>query len=342
MGEPVAPGTRSLGFACVVAASLAEPAAAVAPAIRQVLHIVPGPSLLDTFRRPLALAADSTRGVCVVGDTGNHRFVVFDREGRSRGQIACSSDDPQAPACEPRAVALDARGRMYTIDAFGDGIQVLTSRGAVLARLQPQDGAAPPARPQHVAVGASGRIYAAYTGPPAGVLAFEPNGVVRTRIGFGSPDGGGFHGPVCVAADAGESLLAVVDPEADEALSIWTMAGESVARFGRHGEGEGTFSMAVHAAWGPDRTLWVTDTIRHSISVFDDRGTYLGRIGGFGRGPGQFNYPVACAFLASDRLVVLERAGSRLQVLEVGSPRAVEPVAAPADSGKSGTALVRR
>ena len=73
------------------------------------------------------------------------------------------------------------------------------------------------------------------------------------------------------------------------------------------------------AAWGPEKTLWVTDTRRHSISAFDKDGFFLGRIGGFGRGPGQFYYPVATSFLADDRMLVLERAGARLQVLEINS-----------------------
>jgi hypothetical protein len=64
------------------------------------------------------------------------------------------------------------------------------------------------------------------------------------------------------------------------------------------------------------------------VSVFDDGGSYLGRVGGFGDGPGQFNYPAACAFLAPDRLVVLERAGARGQILEVDPETSGTPIAA--------------
>jgi hypothetical protein len=62
--------------------------------------------------------------------------------------------------------------------------------------------------------------------------------------------------------------------------------------------------------------------LRHSISVFDGEGAFAGRIGGFGFGPGQFYHPVACAFTAADRLLVVERARSRFQVLEVAVPSA--------------------
>jgi hypothetical protein len=43
-----------------------------------------------------------------------------------------------------------------------------------------------------------------------------------------------------------------------------------------------------------------------------------------GAGPGQFQYPAACAFLAADRIVVVERAGARFQVLEVALPSSVD------------------
>jgi hypothetical protein len=57
--------------------------------------------------------------------------------------------------------------------------------------------------------------------------------------------------------------------------------------------------------------------MRHSISVFDAQGKHLARVGGFGRGPGQFNYPAACEFLEGDRIVVLERAGGRFQIIDL-------------------------
>jgi hypothetical protein len=96
--------------------------------------------------------------------------------------------------------------------------------------------------------------------------------------------------------------------------------------------------MAAHAAWGPGETLWIVDQIRHSVSAFTRQGTFLGRIGGFGNGPGQFDYPIACAFVAPDRLAVLERAGARLQVLEVdvgNGPDAADPGPGSIETGAS-------
>jgi len=164
-------------------------------------------------------------------------------------------------------------------------------------------------------VGRSGRIYVAFAGERSGYVVLGPKGARLQVIGF--TPGGAFTGPTAVAVNPDETALAIVDPGAERQVSVYGSDGQLRFAFGPHGEGDGTFSMAVHAAWGPGGTLWVTDQIRHSISVFDGGGRFLGRVGGFGRAPGQFDYPIACAFLADDRIAVLERAGSRLQVLAI-------------------------
>jgi DNA-binding beta-propeller fold protein YncE len=318
--------TSPLGALLALALAVpAAPADPVPPSIVSVQLIVAGPSLLDGFRRPLDLAADSSRGVLVVADTGNHRVVTLDATGRARGSLSWVTDDTKGRLCEPRGLALDARGRLYVVDALDDEVEVLTTTGSHLAALAPTGAGLVDLRPQDVAIGASGRIYVAYAGPRSGILVFDPRGAIGARIGFAAPGAGELRSPVSLAVSPDESEIAVLDPEAENAVRVYGVDGTLRAAFGRHGEGDGTFSMAAHVAWGPDATLWVTDTIRHSISVFDRLGTYRGRIGGFGHGPGSFNYPVACAFLARDRVAVLERAGARLQVLEVevGQARAV-------------------
>ena len=93
--------------------TIASGAAEAGPVVRSVLQIVYGPSPMDPFHRPLGLAADRARGLLVVADTGNHRLVLLDASGRSRGGIPCAGSGSEARPCEPRAVAFDARGRLY-------------------------------------------------------------------------------------------------------------------------------------------------------------------------------------------------------------------------------------
>jgi DNA-binding beta-propeller fold protein YncE len=330
-----------LAVAAVVGAQVIAigAAACAAPEIASVRSIIGGPSLLDTFRLPTGLAADAARGIFLVADTGNHRIVVFDSSGRSRGAVRL--DRPAAPGVpavvgEPRSIAVDGRGRIYVIDGITREIEVLSSSGAHLAFVQPPlpPEAADSAQAQSIAVGRSGRLYLLFAGVRPGLVVMEPAGAAILTLGFDRAGEGPFLTPASVAVNADETEIAVVDPEAERPILVYGADGTPLAVFGRHGTGEGTFSLAVHAAWGPGNTLWIADTIRHSVSVFDDRGIYLGRVGGFGDGPGQFNYPAASAFLAPDRLVVLERAGDRCQILEVatensGAPTATSQTAAP-------------
>jgi DNA-binding beta-propeller fold protein YncE len=287
--------------------------------------IVYGPSLVDRFQHPCGIAVDSTRGILIVADSGRHRLAIFDAKGRGRGTLACDPNLNDGGSCEPKSVAVDSHHRIFSLDALGKEIEVLTPSGARLAHFDPSPGDSLQSRPQALAVGKSGRIYVVFAGVRAGYVILGPKGVREQVVGF-TPDAP-FKGPTAVAVNEDESALAIVDPGAARQVSVYGSNGQLQFSFGPHGEGDGTFSMAVHAAWGPGGTLWVTDEIRHSISVFDGKGSFLGRIGGFGREPGQFDYPVGCAFLAADRIAVLERAGSRLQVLAVEVGKAWEPQA---------------
>lgn len=317
-------GHRRIVLVALVAAMMIwhSPAAALGPEIRSVRNIIGGPSPLDTFRSPVGLAADAARGVFIVADTGNHRLVVFDPTGRSRGSIVVSQPaSPGVPATvgEPQATAVDARGRIYVVDGVTRQIEVSTPTGRHLAFVHPPVPAeiADSVRAQSIAVGRSGLLYLLYGGSRPGLAVMEPSGTVLRTLGFAAPGEGPFLSPVSIAVSEDETEIAVVDPEADRPILVYGADAAPLAAFGRHGEGDGTFSLAVHATWGPHGTLWIVDTMRHSVSVFDSRGAYLGRIGGFGEAPGQFNYPAACAFLAPDELVVLERAGDRCQILEI-------------------------
>ncbi len=208
---------------------------------------------------------------------------------------------------------------MFVVDATNADVEVLSPRGSHLGILHP----ALPAelegqtRPSAIAIGRSGRIYLLCSGARSGVMILEHDGSFVGQLGFPETDTGAWIGPIAIAVNPDETEIAITDPKAKYQISVYTIGGSLLAQFGEHGDGDGTFSMAVHAVYGPESTLWVTDTIRHSISIFDSRGGYRGRIGGYGEGPGEFYYPAACAFLAEDQLVVLERAGARCQVINL-------------------------
>jgi len=321
------PAAIAAASACVTA----EAAPAAAPAIVEVVRIVTGPAPLDGFRWPCAVAVDPSRGFLAVADAGNHRLVLFDESGRVRGTV--TSPGEGRGRGEPRAIAIDERGRLFVVDGITHRIHVLNGRGSVLAEIHPElpPGTEDNTYPQDIALGAGGDIYLLCAGEHPGVLVLDPRGNKDRAFGFigaGSP----FHTPVSVAVNRDESRIAVADPGADHEVVVLDAAGAVILSFGGHSESKEGFSLAIDVTWGPGETLWVTDTIRHSVSVFTAEGTYLGRLGGWGGGPGQFDYPAGCEFIAPDRIVVVERAGARFQVLEV-----TPPYPADADLGSAGS-----
>jgi len=305
-------GSGLLGMVCLASGVLADESPV---RIVDVTCIVDGPSLVDSFRRPAGLLVDSPRGLLFVADTGNHRIAIFDESWRCRG---CISYEEEESAGEPKAMAIDARGRLFVVDALSPEIEVLNPRGSRIASFSPRlpEGTPADERPQDIAIGAkTGRIFVVYAGEVPGIAILDPGGKTLSTIGFAEANQASLVSPVALAVDPEETRLVVADPLAEEEIHVIPLGDGAPHSFGKHGRAAGTLSIAVDVTWGPERTVWVTDANRHSIEVYDDQGSHLGSLGGFGPGPGQLNYPARCAFLAPDRLVVLERAGARFQVL---------------------------
>lgn len=318
-----------LAFSSAAAGVPASPSSH--PEILDVARIIYGPSPLDTFRQPAGILVDAHRGLLFVADRGNHRVAILDTLGRSYGTISFpgfASGLGRAPVPgEPVCVAADPRGRLFVVDDLDATVRVMTPRGSSLARIPvPVESPGSDAtRPRSVAVGPSGLIYLLYAGGRCGIAVLDERGQVQPDRGV-QPSAGIFTSPSSIAVRDDENVLAVTDPQASRQVVLLTPTGRVITSFGERGEGDGTLSMASHVTWGPGDTLWVTDTLRHSINVFDSSGRYLGRIGGFGRGPGQFLYPAACGFLEGGRVVVVERGAERCQVLDVAVPSTGDPV----------------
>jgi len=69
-------------------------------------------------------------------------------------------------------------------------------------------------------------------------------------------------------------------------------------------------------AWSPARrTMYVVDTLAHSVDVFDVRGDFVARFGGRGETAGQFNYPTHIAW-ASGTLYVTDSLNFRIQTFD--------------------------
>ena len=66
------------------------------------------------------------------------------------------------------------------------------------------------------------------------------------------------------------------------------------------------------------KSVYVVDYMRHSVLIYDLAGKFMDEIGGFGDGPGWFNFPTDVSLDKNDNLMVADLFNRRVQVLDVG------------------------
>ena len=124
--------------------------------------------------------------------------------------------------------------------------------------------------------------------------------------------------PTNVAVDHDGNIY-VSDPVV-VAVVVYDARGKFLHYLGKLAGAESYFqSPAGIAIHEPTGHIYVCDSRRHMVLTLDKKGHILNHIGKRwgGKGPGEFRYPSQIA-IAGDELVVLDRANSRLQILDLG------------------------
>jgi DNA-binding beta-propeller fold protein YncE len=124
--------------------------------------------------------------------------------------------------------------------------------------------------------------------------------------------------PTNVAVDHDGNIY-VSDPVV-VAVVVYDARGKFLHYLGKLAGAESYFqSPAGIAIHEPPGHIYVCDSRRHMVLTLDKKGHILNHIGKRwgGKGPGEFRYPSQIA-IAGDELVVLDRANSRLQILDLG------------------------
>lgn len=136
-------------------------------------------------------------------------------------------------------------------------------------------------------------------------------GTFVMKWGGGGTGPGQFNGPLGIAADATGNVY-VTDHNNNRVQKFAvrsTAAGwqaEPVATWGGPGAGPGQFNGPYGITLDATGTLWVADGFNHRIQKFDTNGNYLGSIGTFGTGDGQFITPTWVNFDPSGGYYITE------------------------------------
>jgi hypothetical protein len=325
--------SRGLAVAAALAAviSVASLAGAVEPqAVPIALLDRVGPA--SFFSAPLGVAVDTTGGLIVVADTGNHRIRIFDLDGYPISSFPHWVDGLRGKQLgEPKSLAVDRHGFLYVLDAMAKYVDVMDLLGNSVRRIDPAH-LSPGGIDSTATIGAEG--VGADTIPVA--LALDPEdlpvlavGGQRSRIvGLderdrvrwtfdGSENGGEPFGSISGLFVDAEGRIFVADGTGTPVVRAFSPDGRQLLGFGTHETGNENFSLPSSVATTADGRIWVLDTLRQVVQVYDAKGAFLGKFGGLGQEVGAFFFPSALATNQKDRLYVVERVGARVTTFRI-------------------------
>ena len=223
------------------------------------------------------------------------------------------SGDGQFGFFAPSAVATDAAGHVYVVDAYTYRIQKFTGTGTYLTQwgsLGSGDGEFE--GPLGVATDANGDVYV--TDQINGVQKFTGTGAFLTRWGSYGSGNGEFYYPNGVAIDAAGNVY--VADTYNSRIQKFTATGIYITQWGSFGSGNGEFispsGVTTDAAGG----VYVVDTYNDRIQKFTFTGIYITQWGSFGSdtsASGRLNRPYGAATDAAGAVYVADTQNQRIQ-----------------------------
>ncbi|MFN8586569.1 MAG: NHL repeat-containing protein [Candidatus Eisenbacteria bacterium] len=305
-----------VGHAVPTASALGEPAE---PQVDSMLIQADANGGRD-FEGPLGVAIDGNANEIVVANTGLNRVEFFGADGHAHGYFVHrvpapnGGDDVEGL---PKHVAVDARGRIYVVDALAAYVDICDFRGRSLGHLvmPAPDNDLATGGPGPIAIAPDGRILVAARGKQGRVHVFDADGKWLASWGEAGKAPGQLSAITGLGvAPNGEIFVTCVSTELG--VQVFDAKGAYLRGFGVHDIGPGRFSQPTSLVVTPEGRVWVTDTVRHNIQVFDLTGKLLGVLGG-GDGPGAILYPSALASDGKGLFALVETGGKRLRLMWV-------------------------
>lgn len=314
-----------LGLACL---TLFRPCWA-SPPLAEPLFTVSQPGPATSLALPMGVAVDTTGGLVIIADSGNHRIRIFDLDGYPITSFLHKVDGLRGPQLgEPKSVAIDRQGTLYILDTQASYVSVMDLLGNPLGRIAPRElakfdpgdassGDGDEAfMPVALALDPDDRLVLAVGGLKSRIWLLDHDRSVRLAF-----DGGeGVREPLGAVSDLfvdHVGRIYVTDATRTPAVRVFSPGGQELLAFGQRETGNENFSLPAGVVATDDGRIWVVDTIRQMVKVFSPDGAYLGMFGGLGRGLGDFTYPTRLATDGRRRLYVLEKIGARLTVFDI-------------------------
>jgi len=293
----------------------------------------PGTGTYPRFDRPMG-AAFGLDGRIYVTDSGHNRVCVFDSTGAFLFEFGTFGVAKPLPGAKnswapgklnyPVGIDADQDGTVYVADFRNDQVQAFDPDGKPLRSFpDPQKPTGKGSSGQDgtgIAVtdvsARGGKVYATDTYQ---VFVFNSDGSLVTQ--FGKPGGGpsDLDHPNGVAV--GEDGSVYVSDSNHARVTAFTAGGMLMWNYGSPPEGSGESSSAALSLPRGLTTLdngdiVVVDAFNFDLARITAAGKLVGRYGGRGVEPGQFNFPNDVDS-SGNRLVVADKENNRVQVVEI-------------------------
>ncbi len=260
-----------------------EIAQAVDPYAEGMRQLVPDLALgSGLLNRPhdIALGPD---GLLYVADSGNHRIVVFEPDGKLVRVFGNYGLAPQVGVLnEPWGLAVGPDGTVYVADTWNHRVSTYTAEGQHITSW----GSEGPNQidnpyafwgPRDVAVDNQGVVYVADTGNKR-VLAFDANGVYLRQIGSGGTQDGQLDEPV--GLEIGNDGMLYVADTWNQRIQVFTQNGLPI----RMWYVEAWFAQTSERPYidvDGQANVYVTDPEAFRVLVFNSVGEYLYSFGDY-------------------------------------------------------------
>lgn len=264
---------------------------------------------------PLALPSDvvvAKDGKIFVVDGGNHRVVVFKKNGKFFRSIGAKGSD-DGLFSNPVGIGIDAKDRVYVADRGNHRIQLFDSKGK-LQRIFPINVGGKKIRPIDVAVSPKdGTIYVTGNNNHS-IMVYSPSGKLISTWGGQGSNPGEFRYPATLIVTR-DNVIGVVDV-LNSRVQLFEPEGKLLTTVGSWGVLPGQLFRPKGIAVDLKEQFYISDSYMEVIEVFDNKTRFLHVLGGKEQ-VHKFISPAGIAVDDRNRLYVAEMLANKVSVYKL-------------------------
>jgi len=142
------------------------------------------------------------------------------------------------------------------------------------------------------------------------ILMFTAKGDFIGELGKGR-----FLRPTGLAIDNISSRIYIIDT-LDNSISVFSLDGAFLLKFGAPGAKAGSFNYPTYAAVGKNGDVYVVDSLNFRVQIFSKEGKFKTTFGKMGRAPGSFAMPKGIAIDSEQNIYISDASFDNVQIFD--------------------------